>query len=85
MLLDNFNDNGINTDGKGFDDLMDNRDDSVESLAYEVWTILDATVIDGSDVGNTVFYNSYKDYMTVQGYDSDIIAQVWDIIENEYL
>lgn len=85
MNIDNFKDNGIETDGMGFDDLMDNRNASIESIAYEVFTILDGGVIDGSDVGNNTFYRSFLDYMTNQGYDKDIIPKIWKIIEEEYL
>lgn len=85
MNLDNFNDNGVTTNGKGFDDLMDNRDNSVDSIAYEVFVILDASVIDGTDVGNNDFYKSYLDYMTNQGFDEETISQVWKKIEEEYL
>lgn len=85
MNIDNLTDNGIDMNGKGFDDVMDNRNKSIESLAYEVFVILDGSIIDESDVGDTKFYQAYRDYMTNQGYDGDIIKKVWLKIEEEYL
>ena len=85
MNIDNFQDNGVETDGKGFDTLMDNRDNSIESIAYEVFVILDGSVVDGTDVGDNKFYKSFLDYMSNQGYDADTIQKTWKIIEEEYL
>ena len=85
MNIDNLQDNGVKMDGKGFDDVADNRDNSVDSIAYEVFVILDGSVIDGTDVGDNKFYRSFLDYMTNQGYNSDITQKVWKKIEEEYL
>ena len=86
MNFDNLKDNGVNIkNGMGFDDVMDNRDNSVDSIAYEVFSILDGSVIDGSDVGSNIFYRSFLDYMDNQGYDEELTHKVWKKIEEEYL
>lgn len=85
MNIDNLQDNGVKMDGKGFDDVVDNRNDSVDSIAYEVFVILDGSVVDGTDVGNNKFYRSFLDYMTNQGYNPNITQKVWKKIEEEYL
>lgn len=85
MNIDNLQDNGVKMDGKGFDYVADNRDNSVDSIAYEVFVILDSGVIDGTDVGDNKFYRSFLDYMTNQGYDEETTNKVWKIIEEEYL
>lgn len=86
MNFDNLQDNGVKIkNGWGFDDVMDNRDNSVDSIAYEVFVILDGSVIDGSDVGDNKFYKTFLDYMSSQGYDADTIQKTWKIIEEEYL
>ena len=75
MNLDNFNDNGVKTDGKGFDDLMDNRDNSVDSIAYEIFVTLQSTNKE-----------EYIEYLKEnRGFDDETIDKVWEIVENEYL
>ena len=72
--IENYKDNGIETDGIGFDTLMDNRNDSVESLAYETFVTLQSTNKE-----------EYIEYLKQDGFDNETIDKVWKIVENEYL
>ena len=72
MNIDNIIDNG--NEFKGFDTYMDNREPTLDNIAYEVYTML-----------TEYTYSECRDYMILQGYNIQCVHKIWHIIREQYL